>query len=113
MEKKLEYVMEHKGFSVINTDHANRQAKQRHGMTVNQMKDFFTIVIDFIKAGNFEIMEYNQEVFFYSTKYQRGMILAFRRDFKENAEGMCIVCVTVYPYGQSRPMKDDTEAIYV
>lgn len=108
-----EYVLNYRGFGVINTDHANKQAQQRHGMSVDQMTDFFQIVIDHIKSGKFKIVEYNQEVFFYSTKYQRGMILAFRRDFKLNLEGTCIICVTVYPYGKNIPMQKDTETVYV
>jgi hypothetical protein len=111
---KFEYLIKHKGVKVILTDHCRTRAAQRHGMPIETMKDFFIRVIDGIWCQGFKFKEYNQEVFVYSAHYQRGAIVAYRRDFKNQASReMCLAVVTIYPYGKSTPAHKDTEVIYV
>jgi hypothetical protein len=81
-------------------------------MPVERMKDFFIRVIDGL--ANFTWKEYNQEIFVYSSFYQRGAIVAYRRDFKNQASReMCLAVITIYPYGKSTPAHKDTEIVYV
>jgi hypothetical protein len=83
-------------------------------MPIEQMKVFFQHVINGIDDTGFVPCEYNQEVFIYSKLFQRGMIIAFRRDYKNSKNThTCLVAVTVYPYGKSQPAHNDTEVIYV
>jgi hypothetical protein len=107
-------MMEHRGVKVILTDHSRQQALRRHGMPIEQMKVFFQHAINGIDDAGFMPEYYNQEVFIYSKTFQRGMIVAFRRDFKNQDNWhICLVAVTVYPYGVSRPAHKDTVTIYV
>jgi hypothetical protein len=105
---KFEYLTELHGVRIIMTDHAKSQCKARHGMQLEQMKQFF---VDTLPVwGSVPVVEYNQEVFIYSTKWQRGMIVAYRRDFKnDKSSKIALVVVTVYPYGISKPAHADTE----
>lgn len=112
-EPKLEVLMVYKGVKVIVTDHVRKRAVERHGMPIEQMKTFFEHVINGIADVDFKPVEYNQEVFVYSRAFQRGMVIAFRRDFKSDDGNMCIVAVTCYPYGRALPAQKDTEVIYV
>jgi hypothetical protein len=106
-EVKFEYLTEIHGVKIIMTDHAKKQARDRHGMPLDTMKNWFQDMADI--WGNVPVKEYNQEVFVYSVKYQRGMILAFRRDFKnDDRQDLAVVVVTVYPYGKAVPMQRDT-----
>jgi hypothetical protein len=106
-EIKFEYLTEIHGVKIIMTDHAKKQARERHGMPLDTMRRFFEDMEPV--WGNIPIKEYNQEVFVYSVKYQRGMILAFRRDFKNDERvDLAMVVVTVYPYGKAVPMQRDT-----
>lgn len=111
-EVKFEYLMEHEGTKYILTDHARAQAVKRHGMPIEQMKSFFIKAHKGLSA--FTWTEYNQEVFVYSRSYQRGCIVAARRDYKNQSnQRLGYVIVTVYPYGISKPAHPDTEIIYV
>jgi hypothetical protein len=81
-------------------------------MQVETMKNFFVRVIDGLKGFNWS--EYNQEIFVYSGHYQRGAVVAWRRDFKNQASrDMCLAVVTIYPYGKATPAHPDTEVVYV
>ena len=109
---KFEYLMEYKGIKIILTDHVRDRARKRHGMAVEQMKTYFQHVVDGL-AG-FKWVEYNQEIFVYSRAFQRGMIIARRRDFKNQDNGsMALVAVTCYPYGRAVPAHPDTDIVYV
>jgi hypothetical protein len=109
---KFEYLMEYRCTKIVLTDHVRTRAGQRHGMPIEQMKVYFQHVIDGLDG--FTWTHYNQEVFVYSKAYQRGMIIARRRDHKNQASNkMVLVAVTCYPYGKSIPAHPDTEIIYV
>ena len=83
-------------------------------MPVETMIHYFQHVINGIDDTGFVPVEYNQEVFIYSRAFQRGMIIAFRRDYKNKTNvKLVLVAVTVYPYGKSLPAHPDTEVIYV
>jgi hypothetical protein len=111
---KFEYLMEYKGRKVIITDHVRQRSRERHGMPVEQMRVYFQHVIDGLDACDFKPVEYNQEIFVYSRAFQRGMIIAFRRDYKnQDSSKLAIVAVTCYPYGRAVPAQPDTEVIYV
>jgi hypothetical protein len=112
-EPKLEYLTIYKGRSVIVTDHVKDRANERHGMPISQMKVYFHTIIDGLDDHNFKPVEYNQEIFVYSKTYQRGCIVAFRRDFKSNSQDLIMAVVTMYPYGKSTPAHPDTEVYYV
>lgn len=108
-EVKFEYLTEIDGVKIIMTDHAKKQARDRHGMPLETMKRWFEDMQGI--WGNVPVKEYNQEVFVYSVKYQRGMILAYRRDFKNDERtDLALVVVTVYPYGKAVPMQRDTKS---
>ena len=106
-EPKFEYLTEIKGTKIIMTDHAKSQSLSRHGLKLDQCKQWFIDMVD--TWASVPVREYNQEVFVYSYKWQRGMILAYRRDFKNDRDDLAIVAVTVYPYGVASPAKHDTE----
>lgn len=108
---KFEYLTEIDGMKVIMTDHAKAQCKSRHGVNLDQMKTFFN---DTAKAWtNYVPAEYNQECFLWSAKWQRGMVVAYRRDFKNQTnKRLGLVVITVYPFGKCRPVQPDTEVIY-
>jgi hypothetical protein len=109
---KFEYLIKHKGVKVILTDHCRTRALKRHGMPIERMKAFFIEVIDGL--ADFTWKEYNQEIFVYSRHFQRGAVVAYRRDFKNQASrDMCLAVITIYPYGKSTPAHPDTEVIYV
>jgi hypothetical protein len=109
---KFEYLMEYKGIKIILTDHVRDRARQRHGMPVEQMKVYFQHVIDGLV--DFPWVEYNQEIFVYSRAFNRGMIIARRRDFKNQGNrDMAYVAVTMYPFGRGYPAQKDTEVVYV
>lgn len=111
---KFEYMLEHKGWKVILTDHARQQAVKRHGMPIEQMRRFFVGAIDGIIEADFQVQEYNQEVFIYSRSFCRGMIVAFRRDYKNpNNKNLALAVVTVYPYGAQSPAHKDTQTVRV
>jgi hypothetical protein len=113
-EPKFEYLMEYKGIKVVLTDHVRQRSRERHGMPIEQMKTYFQHVINGIDDVGFVPSEYNQEVFIYSKTFQRGMIIAFRRDYKNQSNRrIALVAVTVYPYGRALPAHPDTEVIYV
>jgi hypothetical protein len=104
--------MEYKGVKIILTDHVRVQARKRHGMPVEQMKTYFQHVVDGLE--DFKWVEYNQEIFVYSRAFQRGMIIACRRDYKnQQNQRLGYVAVTCYPYGKSLPAHPDTEVVYV
>jgi hypothetical protein len=76
------------------------------------MKDYFIRVVDGL--SDFDWKEYNQEVFVYSTHYQRGAVIAYRRDIRnQDSREMCLIVMTIYPYGKATPAHKDTEVIYV
>ena len=109
---KFEYLMEYKGTKIILTDHVRQRSHERHGMPIEQMKTYFQHVIDGLTE--FKWVEYNQEIFVYSRAFQRGMIIAQRRDFKNQGNReMVLVAVTCYPYGRALPAQTDTEVVYV
>jgi len=111
---KFEYLTEHRGVKVILTNHARQQAYQRHGLPIESMKLWFTQAIDKIRQTGFEPEYYNQEVFVYNRHYQRGMVVAFRRDNRNvESDKLCLVAVTCYPYGKSFPAHRDTKTIRV
>ena len=105
---KFEYLTCIGGLKVIMTDHAKQQASKRHGMKLEQMKDWFEYTADV--TASIPVAYYNEEVFVYSIKHQRGMILAYRRDNRSDSRNVCLVVVTVYPYGSSKPMKPGTRS---
>lgn len=109
----FEYLTELNGcLKVILTRHAKDQCQKRHGMALETMKTWFTDSQKVI--GDIPVVEYNQEVFVYNRKWQRGMVLAFRRDSKNpRSDRLCLVVVTVYPYGKSVPFRTDTEKYVV
>ena len=110
-EVKFEYLLKHNGVKVILTDHCRTRAAQRHGMPVETMKDYFIRVVDGLK--DFEWKEYNQEIFAFCRHYQRGAVVAYRRDFKNQASReMILAVVTIYPYGKAVPAHPDTETVY-
>jgi len=111
MTEKLEYLIKHNGRPVIITDHVRQRARQRHGMPIEQMKTYFEHMVDGIDQSDFVPVEYNQEVFIYVRAFQRGCVVAFRRDYKTFASSLIIM--TMYPYGRSIPSHPDTEVIYV
>jgi len=105
---KFEYLTEIRGTKIILTDHAKQRALSRHGMPLEQMKSWFIEMSDV--WASIPVEYYNQEVFVYSRKYQRGMILAYRRDCKNTSRNdLALVVVTVYPYGKDIPAKADTK----
>ena len=106
-------MIEHKGVRVILTDHARQQAVHRHGMPIETMKTWFQQAIDMLADTDFIPETYNQEVFIYNRAFQRGMIVAFRHDFKSDNHKIALVAVTVYPYGKNRPAHRDTVTLYV
>ena len=101
------------GVPVILTDHACDRVvnKKRGAMTDQQLNNLLEEVAAYVKVQAFEPTYYNEEVFFYSRHFQRGCIVAFRRDFKGRHKGTCLVLITVYPYGKSRPLKAGTERV--
>jgi len=110
---KFEYLTEIDGLKIIMTDHAKRQAMKRHGMPLETMRAWFVNSSRALLHIRSNLVEYNQEVFVYNAKYQRGMILAFRRDFKnQDSNKICLAVITVYPYGKATPMHPDTEVFY-
>jgi len=110
-EVKFEYMLEYRRTKVILTDHARTQASHRHGMPIESMKKWFMGAIDALEVCSYTPDYYNQEVFMYSKTMKRGMIVAFRRDFKNDNGLLCLVVVTVYPYGKDTPMQADTDII--
>ena len=112
-EPKFEILMEYRGRKIIITDHAREQNRKRNDFaSIESMKSYFMRVADGLVEYNFK--EYNQEVFVYSKSYKRGCIVAYRREFKNpDDHRMHYAIVTVYPLGSSKPMKPDTEVIYV
>jgi hypothetical protein len=109
---KFEYLMEYKGIKIILTDHVRDRARQRHGMPVEQMKVYFQHVIDGLV--DFPWVEENQEIFVYSRAFQRGVVIARRRDYKNQGNrDMAYVGITLYPYGRAYPAQKDTEVVYV
>jgi len=112
-QPKVEILMEYKGVKVIVTDHVRHRAAERHGMDVEKMKVYFEHVINGIQDSGWEPVEYNQEVFVYSKIFQRGCVIALRRDFKSSSKDLAMVLVTMYPYGKALPLQKDTEVIYV
>lgn len=101
---------------IINTNHALERMKQRqNSMTEGQINNFFDRVLLYFKdhQEQFESDPYNSEYFFYSGQHQRGMILAYRRDFKQKVSGNHFILVTIYPYGKTYPMQADTPIVYI
>lgn len=94
------------GMQAILTDHAKEAARKRHSMSATDVQTWVESV-EHVIAG-IKIDHYNQEVFVYSKKHQRGCILAFRRDFKARDRGLAVAIITVYPYGKDIPMQADT-----
>jgi hypothetical protein len=106
-----EYLQQRDGVWIIDTRHAvERMQKRGKAMSQQQVRDFFDRVLQFHAAhkAEFEAMEYNSEVFFYSAKYRRGMILAHRKDGRGNVTGKQWILVTVYPHGASTPVQPET-----
>ena len=110
---KVEYLLEYKGRKVIVTDHVRNRAQERHGLAVEHMSTYFKHMIDGLAETEFVPVELNQEVFIYVRAFQRGCIVAFRHDYKSNSKDIVLVAVTMYPIGKNKPMKPDTEVIYV
>ena len=110
---KKEYLLDYKGRKVIITDHVRQRARQRHMIPIEQMKTYFQHMIDGIDQSDFVQAYDNQEIFIYVRAFQRGCVVALRRDFKDqsNRDNVMIV-MTMYPYGKMHPMKTDTEVIY-
>ena len=106
-----EYLLKHRGVKVIVTDHARQQCRKRdHGMEIKTMTRYFIQVVDGLMDFNWKYDD--QEIFVYNRFFQRGVVLTGRRDYKGGSD-RCLVIVTVYPYGKSRPMKSSTEVVYV
>jgi len=106
-----EYLLKHKGVKVIVTDHAREQCRKRsNGMDIKTMTRYFIQVVDGLV--DFDWKYEDQEIFVYNRFFQRGVVLTGRRDYR-GGNARCLVVVTVYPYGKSRPMKDSTEVVYV
>lgn len=113
--RDAEYVLkDYNGTSVIITTHARRRAMTRHGMPADVMKTYFKHIVDGLNALNFRPVEYNQEVFVYVRAFQRGCVIALRRDFRQpDKKALAMAVVTIYPYGKSRPVKGDTFTITI
>ena len=108
---KFEYLTEIHGTKIIMTTHAKGQCRKRHGMPLDSMKQFFIDTAD--TWGSVPVVEYDQEVFIYSTKWHRGVIVAYRRDWRNaTRKDLAIIVVTIYPYGKSKPVHPDTEVYY-
>lgn len=106
-QPKFEYLTEIHGAKIIMTDHAKKQCQARHGLKLEQCKQWFVDMTDVWASVPVEYE--NEEVFVYSYKWQRGMILAYRRDYKnETRNDTAVVAVTVYPYGVASPANKDT-----
>jgi hypothetical protein len=108
---KIEYLLEHCGTKVILTDHARTQARNRHDMPIEQMTNYFRQIVEGLI--DFDWKYDDQEIFVFSHKYRRGVILTGRRDFKSASRDRVYVIMTMYPFGKAQPMKDSTEIVYV
>jgi hypothetical protein len=108
---KIEYLLEHCGTKVILTDHARTQARNRHDMPIEQMVNYFKQIVEGLI--DFDWKYNDQEIFVFSHKYRRGVILTCRRDFKSTSRDRVYVIVTLYPFGKARPVKSSTEVVYV
>jgi hypothetical protein len=106
-----EYIRESNGTWIVDTKHAIDRLKQRRGLTPQQIDEMLQGVLDYytVNREKFEQMPYNSEVFFYSPKHKRGMIMSHRRDTKNRLPGMHWFLMTVYPQGSSTPVHKDTE----
>jgi hypothetical protein len=101
------------GVPVVLTDHARERAmsKKRGELTSYQLGLYLEELGKYVVENEFKPEFYNQEIFFYSRHYQRGAIIALRRDFKNVLHGTVLVLVTVYPYGKTQPIKQSTERV--
>lgn len=111
---KREYLNPVNGHKVILTDHGRERAGSRHGMDIDQLNTWFRSSAEGLLKAELAMDYYNQEIFVYNRHFQRGMIIAFRRDFKNpDVNDICLIVLTVYPYGKANPMQKDTEIFYV
>jgi len=111
-----EYLHEKNGTSVIGTKHFMERMQQRmNGMSEQHFKGMLDSILQHYHTNKeqFDTLPYNSEIFFFSPKYQRGMVLAHRRDSKNHDGNMHFILMTVYPYGKAVPVQQDTPKITV
>ena len=109
-----EYLCTVAGYKVIATAHSTQRTQQRQALTKDELCRWFLTAAGDLETIINGLKEYNQEVFVFNRQFRQGMILAFRRDFKDPSNrALAIVMVTVYPYGKATPMHKDTEVYYV
>lgn len=112
-----EYITERDGTKVIGTSHFNRRLRQRMlGMSEQQLESMLQSILIHCHQhkDQFAALPYNSEIFFYVPRFQRGMILAHRRDTRvRGSDQHHWVLITVYPYGCVTPVQPDTLKVTV
>jgi hypothetical protein len=111
MDFSSEYLFKHKGRWVIDTDHAAERMVQRKQLTSKQMKFFFRKMIEkYLSMGSKYTNLNNPEFLFFSKSLNQGMIIAFRRDYKNIDSKKHFIIITFFPRGNKRARKG-TETI--
>ncbi len=112
---KTEYIFKHKGRWVIDTNHATERMAQRNQFTKKEIEVFFRKMIEaFLKKGSrytdMDIYSGANEFLFFSKSLNQGMIIAYRKDYKNIDDNQHFVVVTFFPRGAKRAKKG-TETI--
>jgi len=106
-----EYIFNHKGRYVIDTNHAAQRMAERNSYSKKEIDTFFRRMIEkYLSMGPSYTNLNNPEFLFFSKSLNQGMIIAYRKDFKRIDSKKHFVVVTFFPKGSKR-VKRGTDII--
>ena len=113
--RKGTYVISKKGKWIIDTNHSIERMAQRGNYSEDQIEEMFESILSkyWSQKDRFDRDRYNQEYFFFLSKYMQGFVIAHRRDFKKVFKGNHFVLVTVYPQGVHAPKRYGTPVVTI
>ena len=93
---KTEYLLQHKGRWVIDTNHSMMRLSERMDMTWKGLSSYLIQMVDRLESLKVK-PEYNTELFVWFRELRQGMIVSMRRDTKSGSNKLHYFIVTVMP----------------
>lgn len=106
LTSESEYIYQHKGRYVIDTNHAAQRMAERNSYSKKELDTFFRRMIEkYLSMGSKYTSLNNPEFLFFSKSMNQGMIIAYRKDYKRIDSQKHFVVVTFFPKGSKRVKK--------
>lgn len=104
-----EYIFNYRGKNVIDTKHSidrryERVKKGEFYLSEKELVSFFKNIIDYLISRDAEWVDIKEtEILFFSKSLDQGIVIAYRRDYRDKKGEKHPVIITYLPRGRSNP----------